>query len=51
MIETVRRVKIGFNDPTLYYFSIFDLNKGNFCIPKKKKKRIKNQAELVLKKI
>lgn len=36
MTETVRRVKIGFTDPTLYYFSIFDLNADNFCIPKEK---------------
>lgn len=53
MIETARRVKIGFSDPTLYYFSAFYLNTDNFCIPKgkKKKKGVKNQTELVLKKI
>lgn len=37
MIEIARRVKNGFNDPILYYFSIFDLNTDNFCIPKGKK--------------
>lgn len=50
MIETVRKVKIGFNGPTLYYFSIFYSNADNSCIPKGKK-RIKKQTGLLLKKI